>query len=634
MRLRAVILAGLIMAALTASLVLASLSHRFLPAAPTRNVRTLPWALYRMKDGRSGTVALPHTFRKLAPRTKVELWMNFESRPGDNLLIKTFYSPLRIYADGDLLFERGEEGSYPAFLSDPPTELTMVPLPKKTSQLRLEYLSPTQRDRLEAQPIFIGNDLSLYSRQFRADFITFAFSLLLSFFGLVVVLLALFLMRGLKEARSILWLGLLCLSSAAWGIGECDFTLFLIPYPTLLYLMAFCGLYFLPVPLIMYVTSMVRPVIKWPLHVTLAVDAVCLIVVLALQAAGKADLSAFLTQFHYLILFSFMASLVVMLLEHKRYKTRYAARFAASTLILIVFTLLEIFNYRMRLVKLLGLLFNTGLLLFLFDLGLISGRWIKEYIATAREKDRLETEMGFMSMILDARREQYARLMESSRHTVAARHDLRHQLAVVRGYSDAGDWRGLNAFLDKITENIKPAPSPLCENFAVSAVAGHYLSAARENGVSLEVRLDVPQSAGRVNDLDLCVIVGNLLENAVEACLRAGCVAPDTIAGASPPTESPVFVRFLGRAQNDALTLVVENSFDGLWQKSGDSYLSMKRRGVSGSEANAQTPQLGVGILSVREICRKYDGLLKFDIEGNVWCASVVLDLTGHLSAS
>ncbi|GHV45505.1 hypothetical protein FACS1894204_04810 [Synergistales bacterium] len=623
MRRCAVILAGLIMAALTAALISWSLSHRFLPSAPTGNVRTLPWALFRMEDGRSGTVALPHTFSKLPPRAKVELWMNFNFMPGDNLFIKTFYSPLRVYADGDLLFERGEEGSYPAFLSDPPTELTMVPLPEKTSQLRLEYLSPTQRDRLEAQPIFIGNDLALYSMQFRTDFITFVFSLSLFFFGAFVVLLTFFLMRGLKEARSVLWLGLLCLSSAAWGIGECDFTLFLIPYPTLLYIMAFCGLYFLPVPFIMYVTSMVRPVIKWPLRVTLAAHATCLIVVLALQAAGKADLSAFLTQFHYLILFSFVASLVVMLLEHKRHKTRYAARFAASTLILVVFTLFEIFNYQMRFVKLLGLLFNTGLLLFLFDLGLIGGRWIKEYIATAREKDRLETEMGFMSMMLGARREQYARLMESSRQTAAARHDLRHQLAVIRGYSDAGDWRGLNVFIDQIAENVKPIPSPICENFAVSAVAGHYLSAARENGVSLEARLDIPQTAGCVNDLDLCVIVGNLLENAVEACLRAGGVAPETIAGAS---KSPGFIRFLGRAQNDTLALVVENSFDGLWQKSGDSYLSMKRRNVSGPAANARPPQLGVGISSVREICNKYNGLLKFDVEENVWCASVVLE--------
>jgi hypothetical protein len=45
-----------------------------------------------------------------------------------------------------------------------------------------------------------------------------------------------------------------------------------------------------------------------------------------------------------------------------------------------------------------------------------------------------------------------------------------------------------------------------------------------------------------------------------------------------------------------------------------------------------QEPRPGVGISSVREICRKYDGLLKFDVEGNVWCASAVLDLTGRLS--
>jgi hypothetical protein len=263
-----------------------------------------------MEDGRTGVVSLPYTFRNLPPRTKVELSLNIDTHPNDYLLLKTFYSPLRAYADGSLFFERGQEGGYPAFLKDPPTMLTLIQLPDNTRQLRLEYLSPTQRDRLEAQPLFVGNDLALYTMQYRNDLIAFIFSLGLLFFGVFIILLSVFMMRGIATARPVLWFGLLALSTAVWGIGERNYTLFLIPYPTLLYLMAFSGLYFIPVPLLMYGISTVKPVIKWPLQVTTAVYGICLSAIMALQISGRADLSSFSPQFQIFIMFSFFAFFV------------------------------------------------------------------------------------------------------------------------------------------------------------------------------------------------------------------------------------------------------------------------------------------------------------------------------------
>ncbi|MDR2529240.1 MAG: GHKL domain-containing protein [Synergistaceae bacterium] len=229
------------------------------------------------------------------------------------------------------------------------------------------------------------------------------------------------------------------------------------------------------------------------------------------------------------------------------------------------------------------------------------------YFTSDAKLTGLEAEMGFMSMILDERRGQYARLMESSRRDATARHDFRHQIATIRNYCERGDMAGLNSFLGKVAESLPSSPVPICENFAVNAVADHYFSMARENGISLNVRLNIPQSVGRVHDLDLCVMAGNLLENAVEACRRQKA--------------GPRFINVVAQTRDDTLTMVVENGFDGLWQKRAGAYLSRKRQ--------AEEPQPGVGISSVREICRKYDGLLKFDVSENVWRASVLFDLTG-----
>jgi hypothetical protein len=485
-------------------------------------------------------------------------------------------------------------------------------VPRGAKTLRLEYLSPSQRDRLEAQAIYVGNELALYAKLFRDSLLSLAVSLCLLFFGFMTILLTFFLLRDLPKARALPWLGLFAISAGMWGLAECDFTLFLVPYPTLLYVLAFVGLYSIPIPYLVYGIMVMNPVHKRPLQAMLFFDTAALTGALALQASGVADFARTMPLFHISVPVSIFVFSVVNALEYRSTKKWEARRFAYSLLLLAVFASLEVVNYRMRFTDTLSLFFGIGVVLFIFDLGLTGGQFVRKSIETTREKDRLETEMNFMSRMLNARRHEYARLAETASKIASARHDLRHQLAVIRRYNADGDSRGLENFLDEISGSVKPPPGPICENYAVGAVTEHYMSIARDNGVEPDVKLDIPARIGRVQDMDFCIITGNLLENAVEACLR---------------TRGPRFVRVRSRIFNDTLSLMVENSFDGTWLEKDGAYLSLKR-----GTGDMAVP--GIGISSVKEICHKYDGMLRFDIRNNIWRASALVDLTGHLAGS
>ena len=50
-----------------------------------------------IEDGVEGAVKLPSSFDGLPPRTGVTLWLPPEIRPGGDLLVKSFYSPLKIF---------------------------------------------------------------------------------------------------------------------------------------------------------------------------------------------------------------------------------------------------------------------------------------------------------------------------------------------------------------------------------------------------------------------------------------------------------------------------------------------------------------------------------------------------------
>jgi sensor histidine kinase regulating citrate/malate metabolism len=57
-------------------------------------------------------------------------------------------------------------------------------------------------------------------------------------------------------------------------------------------------------------------------------------------------------------------------------------------------------------------------------------------------------------------------------------HDMRHQLAAIKGFLGAGDIKGAKNYCDEITKAIPLDAKIVCQNFAVKTAALHYLAKA------------------------------------------------------------------------------------------------------------------------------------------------------------
>jgi hypothetical protein len=145
----------------------------------------------------------------------------------------------------------------------------------------------------------------------------------------------------------------------------------------------------------------------------------------------------------------------------------------------------------------------------------------------------------------------------------------------------------------------------VCENEAVNALAVYYAQLAREDGIEIEFKLFIPRRAGRIQNVDLTRIVGNMLENATEACRRMDY-------GAS-------FIRLSAQTAGDMLVIGMNNSFDGEFGSlSGGRYISRKR------ESGVAT-----GLNSIRSVALRYDGSVRFEAKDRVFKTSVRLDMVG-----
>lgn len=215
--------------------------------------------------------------------------------------------------------------------------------------------------------------------------------------------------------------------------------------------------------------------------------------------------------------------------------------------------------------------------------------------SSLNRNDHLRLENQFLSM----QQSRYDSLLTTTRQIRQARHDLRHHFHVLQGFAAQGNMKGIVDYLAEVQGNIPTGDLGLCRNAVVDSVAGYFAPLYRENEIPLSFRLDLPGDLP-VPDTDLCSVLSNLLENAMEASLRT---APEKRR-----------VRVSARLHSgNMLLLSVENSYDGEVRERNGVFLSSKRPGE------------GIGLQAVRHITEKNGGYSRFHYEDGVFTANVML---------
>ena len=243
---------------------------------------------------------------------------------------------------------------------------------------------------------------------------------------------------------------------------------------------------------------------------------------------------------------------------------------------------------------------STGYLLLIDAGSVLIYRLIIRLVQTDNNNRRLMAENHALSL----QSIQYENLRKRIDETRQARHDLRHHIMLLKSIRDNRDFDALDQLLRGYPDLFElDRPLLYCANEMVNAIVAHFGDKALENGIRYNVKLDVPEDVFPEKS-DLAVLFGNLLENAVEACLHV---------------EKDRYISVSGGVAHDkgspeSLTLVIKNSCSAapLVGENG-SFLSTKHNGD------------GIGIVSVRSIAERYSGAASFTNQDGVFTASVVL---------
>lgn len=181
----------------------------------------------------------------------------------------------------------------------------------------------------------------------------------------------------------------------------------------------------------------------------------------------------------------------------------------------------------------------------------------------------------------------YPVLLEKEHALKTARHDLRHHFVMLRQLAEEHNFGGLVEYIDRASGSaLEAIPFSFCEHYAIDMLLRLYAGLMEQKGIALDARVDVP-AALAVSDVDLCVILSNLLENAVEAAAAAA--------------ERDRWAKLRIRRVASRLSITLDNGFDGVVLGQGGQRLSKKGR-----------HRVGLGLSSVEAVARKYGGHADF----------------------
>lgn len=200
----------------------------------------------------------------------------------------------------------------------------------------------------------------------------------------------------------------------------------------------------------------------------------------------------------------------------------------------------------------------------------------------------------------------YAQLSDQVEDVRRIRHDLRQHLRVIRTLLDQEDSAAIAAYLEQYLNNVQPLMEASMMFYhvpIVDALLAYYWSAAQKQNAEFVVTgqlQELPQSVY----VDFCSIMGNLLENAMEALARQEPAHPKWI-----HVRCEIFQK--------KLMLEVVNSNTTSVHQEDSRFHSSKR------------DELGTGTLSVSIIAQQYGGFASFIPEEDHFTAQVLLPLSG-----
>ena len=251
--------------------------------------------------------------------------------------------------------------------------------------------------------------------------------------------------------------------------------------------------------------------------------------------------------------------------------------------------------------------FYTGTALLLFSASVSLFYLLEKNILL----DMSSEKSAIMEEMLSLQRRHYERLEFSQKETQSLRHDMKKHLRCCYTLLEEGHTEEAQHYIRTLYhENKKLRGITYSGNIVIDSILSNGFANIEQSGIDLKCSVVAPPSLN-IADVDLCILFGNLIDNAVEACER--------IVDPSIPRQIILNVNI----KRDYLFVDITNSFTGEIIKSNNIYKTVK----------SNERYCGIGLFNIEKIVEKYNGEMSINHDANTFNVSIILSLLEQAKA-
>lgn len=323
------------------------------------------------------------------------------------------------------------------------------------------------------------------------------------------------------------------------------------------------------------------------------------------------------------------------------YKIVYAIYFLEWTIILVIIQTISIF-FKGRLHRALGSKHGMGVLVIsgcsmvaysILTMSMIKNvdfRWENMlafamflaiifmsyyFFLQGEDKSRLEMEYKIYEEQVKIYEQWTAQQKQTQNKLEAFRHDMKNHILALKGICNAGiedeKWEKLkevDKYLNTIGTNYSIQKNEVNSGSAfLDSILNMKTNYAVSNGIEVENRITIPKEFAYDN-LDMTVILGNLLDNAIEACKQL-------------PEDFKKRMQVEISYDKGNLLIFTENTYNGVYDG---------MRGISSENQFPKTSKTdknrhGIGMKNIMDAVNKYDGVMRWRAEDRIFYTEVLL---------
>lgn len=183
---------------------------------------------------------------------------------------------------------------------------------------------------------------------------------------------------------------------------------------------------------------------------------------------------------------------------------------------------------------------------------------------------------------------------------LALRHDMKNHLSVLKSLAEEHNIEAMLAYSQNIAEFLDYPDEYACSgNPELDGILNYKIQEAQEKGVQVDLKLTIPDRLA-IQPFDLSVILGNLLDNAIEATSLV-------------ETEKNIRLEILFK--RNLLYIQMFNPYEGELSRQNGKFGSTKK-----------TPKYhGIGLTNVKQSIEKYNGALELSTNAGEFHSKVLI---------